>query len=108
MLKLATPATPPFIPPSRPICFIAVDMQRLSETTKQYMPFFTLLDKDKQPIVVDMKFVPQQPPILTPEQQKAFGDFVTTAKGQTPVQVCSAAAAPIAAAFFGLTGLSVV
>jgi hypothetical protein len=107
MLRLATPATPAYVPASRPIAFIAVTMTRLDESSGQYLPYFTLLDAHMKPIAPDMSAVPQQPPIVTAVQQAAFAAYKATA-GQTPVQVCSAAALPIAAAVFGLTGLSVV
>lgn len=107
MLKLASPATPSYIAPTRPIAFIAVTMMRLDELNNQYVPHFTLLDASKKPITaIDSDALPH-PPNVTAAQQAAFAAYKATS-GQTPAQVCSAAALPIAAEMFGLTGLSVV
>jgi hypothetical protein len=107
MLQLATPATPSYIPPIRPIHFVLVRMVRQNELTGQYLPLFSLLDQNKNLIVFDPTGLPQQPPQVTPAQQAAFAAYAATA-GQTPNQVISAAWISAVTAIFGLTGLSVV
>jgi len=102
MLKLAAPVTPAYIPPARPIAFVAVGLV-FDELTRICHPRFTLLDASYKPITPDTATLPP----VTAAERATFAAALS-ASGQTLGEVVSAAAIPIVEAIYGLSGLTVV
>ena len=108
MLKLRSPATPPYALPSSPVTFIAVVPHVMNEVRGHYHVDLVPLDANMREVPIFRNKLPQQPPVMTRAQSRAFAAALTTASGLTVMEAISQAAIPFAEAVLGLTGLSVM